>query len=464
MADIIFKNGLAYGSASGAQIIDMQYINMAAAKTNQVQAPQQVRPFDYGVLPWSPWGSNNLLPKEMVADIKSCGVLNAIVEGKSRFAVCQGMLPAIVKIDNNGQRIIEKILDGTEVNDFLDANNSFFNVFGWIKDYIAFSRMMARIVVTKKGDQIGILQRDDISEIRLSKKDQQSRINYAWHSAQWEKVRGETDDYLFKIPLLNPRNPYQDLVNRIQGGVKNREFNVMVSHPGWDEQYYPMPLWYAALKWVKIAQGIPEMKAVLFENNMRVKQLVIIYDSFWTEAFGDEWTDYTDEQKQEKRQRVYKDIDDFLVGSKNAYKSVFTAGYRDTDGKTYANIEFKPIEDTTKDGELLPDSAAANSEIAIAMLWNNAMTGGNQKAGQYSGNEGGSNVREASLMQTIIHEVERQGIRNIMNVVKLYNGWNKTYPGLDFIIPATILTTLDTGAGTKQAVTGNANPQDNGKN
>lgn len=223
-----------------------------------------------------------------------------------------------------------------------------------------------------------------------------------------------------------------------------------------------MPMWMSQILWIKIAQSVPEMKAVLFENNMRVKMVVIIYQDFWTESYGDDWDDYTDEQKMEKKKQTYKDIDDFLVGSKNAYKSVFTTGYRDTEGRTFANIEFKPIEDTTKDGELLPDSAAANSEIAFAMLWNLAITGGSQKEGQYQGNEGGSNVRESSLMQVIIHEVERQVVRSIMNVIKLFNGWNTKFPGLDFIIPATILTTLDTGAGSKQAVTGNANPKQDG--
>jgi hypothetical protein len=431
MGDVIFQNGIAYGKGSGARILDMQYINMAAAKNSEPARPiQQVKPFDWGVLPWSPWGTNNLLAKEMVYDIKTCGILNSVIEGKARFAVCQGILPAIIKTDNTGARHIDKVLDGTEVNDFLEANNSFLNTVGWIKDYVGFNRMMARIMLNRKGDLLTLIQRDDISETRLSKKDSRSRINHVWHSAQWEKVRGVEDPYLFKIPLLNPSNPSLDLQTRIDGGDSNREFNIMITHPGWDEQYYPMPLWYAALKWVKIAQGIPEMKAVLFENNLRVKQVVIIYESFWTEAFGDEWENYTDEDKEQKRKKVYKDIDDFLVGSKNAYKTVFTTGYRDTEGRTYANIEFKPIDDTTQQGELLPDSAAANSEIAIAMLWNNAMTGGNQKAGQYSGNEGGSNVREASLMQTIIHEVERQGIRSILNVPKFFNGWNKKYQGL----------------------------------
>jgi hypothetical protein len=461
MGDVIFKNGIGYSEHSGARYIDMQ----AATAMAPAKPVKQTIPYDQNqVLPWSPWGSNNLLGQEMALDIKTTGVLNGIIEGKSRFAISQGMLPAIIKTDTSGQRTVEKILEGTEVNEFLDANNNFFTTLALIKDYIGFNRSIARIGLRNKGDMITELRRADVTEARMARKDGQGNIRHVWYSAEWNRVKGESDKNVFKEPLLNPHNPYNELRQRMDNGDTNRWFSLMVTHPGWQEQYYPMPMWMAQHKWVKIAQGVPEMKAVLFENNMRVKMVVIIYETFWTEAFGDEWEDYTDAEKEERRKKVYKDIDDFLVGSKNAYKSVFTTGYRDSEGKTYANIEFKPIEDTTKDGELLPDSAAANTEIAFAMLWNLAMQGGNQKAGQYQGNEGGSNVRESGLMQVIIHEVERQMIRSIMNPIKLFNGWNVKYPGLDFIIPATILTTLDTGAGSKQVLTGNHNPQDNGKN
>jgi hypothetical protein len=461
MGNLIMKNGVVYGVGSEAVFIDM-----AAAQNMQPARPASIaRAYDQmNILPWSPWGSNNLLGAEMACDLKKTGVLHGIVEGKTRFSICQGVLPAIIKTDNTGQRIVDKILDGTEVNDWMDANNMFFTPLALMKDYIGFNRAIARLGIRSKGDYITTLLRADVSEARMAKKDSRGRINHVYYAADWTRVKGETDENLVKEPLLNPNNPYQDLSDRIKNGDRTRWFSMMVSHPGWQEQYYPMPMWMSQILWIKIAQSVPEMKAVLFENNMRVKMVVIIYESFWQEAFGDEWTDYTDAEKEEKRKKVYKDIDDFLVGSKNAYKSVFTTGYRDQDGKTYANIEFKPIEDTTKDGELLPDSAAANSEIAFAMLWNLAITGGTQKQGQYQGNEGGSNVRESSLMQVIIHEVERQVVRSIMNVIKLFNGWNTEFPGLDFIIPATILTTLDTGAGSKQAVTGNANPKDNGKN
>lgn len=456
---VVIKHGIGFSVESGAR-----YIDMAAAKEMEPARPiQQTLPAEtLNALPWSPWGKNNLLAQEMVVDIKTCGVLMGIIDGKSRFASCQGVLPAIVKPNEKGEMQVEKILWGTEVNDFLDMNNSFLQVFGWMRDYIGFHRGIGRIGLNRKGDSVVQMLRHDVSETRFAKKDGKGNVNDVWYSAEWDKVRGENDKRVFSEPLLRPNNPAQDLINRIDSGDKKRWFTVSATHPGWGEQYYPTPLWYAAYKWVKIAQGVPEMKAVMFENNLRVKYIVIIHDTYWANAFGqDTWKNYTTKQKEDARSKVYDSIDEYLVGSKNAYKSIFTTGYRDRDGKVWSEIEIKPVEDTTRQGELLPDSAAANSEIAFAMLWNNAMVGGNQASGLYESSQGGSNVRESMLMQVVIHEVERQQVKSILNVVKFFNGWNKKYPGLDFIIPATILTTLDTGAGSKQVMTGISKPKEN---
>jgi hypothetical protein len=451
-----FKNGVGYSEASGARYLDMGFIDLQGAKDMQpATSPKFSKPYDLAnALPWSPWGANNLLGADMAVDLKKTGVLNGIVEGKMRFSICQGVLPAIISYETSGKPVVEKILHGTEVNEFLDDNNTFFTIASLVKDYVGFNRSIGRLGLSRKGDKIVQLRREDVSSARMAKKDSRGDINHIWYSSNWSRVRNETDDLVWKEPLLDPFNPYQDLRNRIDNGDKTRWFSMMVTHPGWQEDYYPMPMWMAQILWVRIAQSVPEMKAVLFQNNLRVKMVVIIYENFWSENFGDAWDDYSDDQKEQKRKAVYNDIDEFLVGHKNAYKSVFTTGYRDSDGKTYANIEFKPVEDTTKDGELLPDSAAANSEIAFSLLWNLAITGGSQKAGQYQGNEGGSNVRESGLMQVILHEVERQVVRAFYHVIKRFNGWDKQFPGLDFIIPATILTTLDTGASTKQVLPG----------
>lgn len=452
------KHGIGYSAKAEASFIDI-----AAAKDLAPVRPisEPIKQEVLNSFPWSPWGSNNLLPLEMVADIKSC-LLYSIIEGRSRLATCQGMVPVITKIDTKtGQRIIDRYVDDSEINEWMEQNNTFLNTFGWIKDYVAFLRCMSRIMLNKKKNKIALIKRDDVVKTRFAKMDNKGKVNDIWYSAEWSKVKNEQSKYVFSKPHLNPANPYFDLQRRIKGGSKDVEFAMSATHPGFDEEYYPVPLWMAAIKWIKIAQAIPEMKAAMYENSIRAKMVVIIYELFWEKSYGASWTTLDEKKKEEYRKKIYDDIEKFLVGAKNAGKSIFTTGYRDRDGKTYSEIEFKPVEDMSKVGEYLPDSAAANSEISFSMLWNNAMTGGNQKDGPYQSDKGGSNVREASTLIVTTTEVERVVVKNKMNVVKHFNGWVKRLPGLDFIIPATILTTLDTGAGSKNVVTGNSNTDPN---
>jgi hypothetical protein len=61
-----------------------------------------------------------------------------------------------------------------------------------------------------------------------------------------------------------------------------------------------------------------------------------------------------------------------------------------------------------------------------------------------------------------MHEPERKNILRLYNLIKKYNGWDEQYKKtglkLEPIIPATILTTLDTGAGTKPVMLGGNQP------
>lgn len=405
------------------------------------------------MMPWANWGANNLLPQQMIVDIETCGILNAIIDGKARFAMCEGIVPVKMRTEG-GSKVIEKIYDDAELVDFLEMNNHFFQVFGWMKDMIGFGNAATRFMLNAEKNKIVLFQRDDITEIRYQKQDPTTgKIAKLYYSACWNLVAGPNDNRIFDIPLLDQNNPLKDLQEKAAAGIV--EHTMTFRYPGWGKHYYPIPLWYPTYKWVKIAQGVPEMKAAMFENNMRLKYKVTIFKEYWSHAYED-WEDVEDAERETRRNTLFDEIDRWLVGSKNAYKSIYVDGDYTLDGKEKQFIKIEPIEDTTKIGELLPDSAAANSEIAIGMLWNNAMQGGNQKSGLYSQNEGGSSVREATAMQVIIHELERKNVQRVMNVIKYFNGWNKDYPGLEFIIPGTILTTLDTGGSTKPVVTGGA--------
>lgn len=454
MGNVIMTHGIGYSEQSGARYFDMSAISSVDYRINN--PIKQAIPDDKVTgHPWSPWGKNNLLPMEMAEDIEATGILNSIVDGKARFAICNGAVPVITaKNKDTGVMEVKEYIDDNEILDFLDRNNTFFHLFGWAKDLLGMAQCVATYGLNRKKDpKIVSFERTDVVEFRYEKQNSKGIIENLWIAAEWNKIRGADDKRVFSVPHLNPNNPYLDLEQKVKGG-KGTQYAMTCRYPGWNRHYYSMPLWYAAYKWVKIAQGVPEMKAAIFENSIHVKYVVIIYEGYWTKAFGPDWKKYTEDQKKTKRKEVYDDIDKFLVGSKNAYKSIFANGYRDKDGKVYAEIEIKPVEDTMKEGKLLPDSAAANSEIAFAMHFNNTILGGNQASGPYDKSSGGSNVRESVLLQVILHELERQYVRRMLMVPAYFNGWKTKYPGLDFIIPATVLTTLDTGSGTKPVTNG----------
>ncbi len=450
-------NHIVYKQRSATAFIDMAAapgsnpVNFAPARELKSVMP----PEKYEFLPWAIWGSDNMLPKQMVTDIKTCGILNTIINAGARFGLGEGLDPIIVKREG-AKKSIEKYVDDPEILNFLEDNNANIQNFGWMQDLLAIGNMAGRFMLSKDGTKIVQFQRDDMAEVRLEKKDKQGRVNNLYYCAEWEKIASDKDERIFTVPLLDMNNPVADLRKKAEAGT--REVAFVFRYPTWMDHYYSNPLWYSQYKWVKIAQGVPEMKAAMFENNMRLKYIVTIFEEYWSNAYED-WDDIDDKEKETRRNELFDQIDSYLVGAKNSHKSLYIDGKFSLDGKPQAFIDVKPIPDSTVQGELLPDSAAANSEIAFAMLFNLAIVGGNQASGLYESSQGGSNVRESILMQIIIRELERMYVRKVYNIIKRFNGWDVKYPGLEFVIPATILTTLDTGGSSKPVVTGGIEPK-----
>jgi hypothetical protein len=440
--------GIAYRAEGEVMFIDMAASPGTTAARKLTATPAQQTFNSYS--PWSPWGTNNLFPQEMLADIESCGILNAIIDGKARFALCEGIVPAQVERDENGVKKVKKWINDKEINSFLRNNNHFFQCVGWFRDLFGMGNAAVQYMVNGERNKIIQFRRIDISEMRYQKEDPNNagKIDNVYLCSQWDKVSSAKDNRVKAIMLLDPNSPVEDLRKKIKSGIV--ETALTAKYPAWGKHYYSLPLWYAAYKWVKIAQGVPEMKAAMFENTMRLKYKVTIYPKYWGDAFPGQWDKFTDTEKEAKRNQLFDEIANFLVGTKNSGKSIFVDGqYDQISGKQYSNIDIEPIEDNTKQGEYLPDSAAANSEIAFAMLWNNALTGGNQASGLYEQSQGGSNVRESFLMQVLIHVFERELINYLLWPVAEFNGWTDKYENFEWVIPATILTTTDTGGSVK---------------
>ncbi len=414
--------------------------------------------FDY-----VPWGEDNLEPIRLAQEIADCGILNSIIESQSRLSLGKGVLWAYTTFDKNGSLVIDNIPALPELDEFMEENNHVFHELALMQDLIGFKHGAIRFVLNKARNKIALFQRDDITELRYQKMNDLGIVENAYLCAEWDKVPSINDKRVLTVPLLNPNGPLADLRDRVDGG-KDVTFMTTYKNPAWRRKYYPCGDWVANRHWMKISKQIPKMKEAMFNHNFRPRYLVTIYERFWENRFSEDasgkaWEDYTDSERDTARQKVYDDIDKHLAGVDNHGKAIFVDGYFDSiTGKAYSEIEIKAIEDQIKEGDMLPDSAAANSEIAFGMKYNPAIIGASLPSGPYTNSQGGSNVRESVTVQILIHEPERQMICNWYNLVKKFNGWDTTYKRDGFsltpVIPTTILTTLDTGKGTSQGVNG----------
>ena len=428
------------------------FITGLSGNPNQKDATQPIYEDLTSTNLWANWGGDNQLPVTMTKTIEGCGVLMSAIDGKARFGLGRGVKPfRIVETKPDGSEVLEP-LNNPEVEEWLEENDMFSQSFSLFKDMIAFGNYHGRLVFNNAGDKIGLFVRDDVTEFRYAK-EEDGIITKTFLCADWSKLPKASDRSLIETPLLPRIGPSMYLTNLLPEQRKAKTFAITGRIPGWNRHYYSMPTWYAAKKWVDIAMGVPDMKAAMFENNIRLKYVVIVYDEYWDLVYGSQWATFTPEEKQQKQEELFQSIDDWLVGSQNAYKSVYIPGkLNNVTGKGMQYIEIKPIDDNTKQGELLPDSAAANSEILFALMMNPALMGADTPGGPYSGGAGsGSNIREAALVQVMIQEFERQQISRILNIVKKVNGWPAD---IVWRFPGLVLTTLDTGKSTKEVQTG----------
>lgn len=465
-------NGVGISTYSGNRFLDLSaMLPETKAAMPPVTHPDETK---NGVEEWANWGTGNRLPIEMVEYIESTGILSGIIDHQARLAIGHGVKWAYTRDKVDGSKEIVEIADVPEIKDFMQWNNSFNHEFAWMKDQIGFANGVARFVLNDAKDKIVFFQRDDVTEMRYKKMNQAGVIDKIYLSAQWENIHAAKADgkILMDVPLLDFRAPLPDLIRRKKTLTR---FAMTFRYPSWLKKYYSMPLWWANLKWVKIARSVPDMKAHMYENSMRPKYLITIYTGFWEKVFLTDnkdgvktWQDYTEQEIQDKKNEVYDQIDKYLSGEENAGKAIFTDGEFDTvSGKEIKYITIEPIEDTTKEGGYLPDSAAANSEIAFSMRYNPSILGATMPSGPYTNSQGGSSVRESVAIQVISHEPERQNILAIYRLIRDFNKWNETYKkaglNLEPFIPATILTTLDTGSGSGSTIPG-AQPGNNNSN
>ncbi|MEO6850732.1 MAG: hypothetical protein ABI166_08875, partial [Mucilaginibacter sp.] len=154
-------------------------------------------------------------------------------------------------------------------------------------------------------------------------------------------------------------------------------------------------------------------------------------------------------QQKQKRGELLRDMEKFLSGNDNAFKSWINFFEYDKIGKAeYGHVIINEVPDTSKvDKEVLTQSAA-DTQILIAMGVHPTLFGaGALGSGQQR--SGGSDIRESKLVYDASLNLERNVVLEPLYLMRDFNGWDSD---IVFRVRDTVLTTLDTGAGTKKVL------------
>ncbi len=460
---LIIKDGIGYGRHT-------QAVFYTGADTGGKKFKNPVEAPDFAISEWSPWGDNNDEPASIADDIENVPVLSAGVEGQARLAIGQSVdMYLLVNKDKYGEEDLEWIGD-SQINDWVENNKPYQYSYQNVYNMMGYGWGATKFLLNGKRDYINRIKAADVHTCRMEKKDKYGVIKNLYQCGDWDNAPSKYDAAkMERIRLLEEDYELEELSSITSGYQFAMLHRILKNGRG----YYPKPLHRSAKAWVAISRSIPAIKNAINTNQLTIKYIVLIAETYWERIHGDKWQKFSDKEKEDTINKKYDEINKFLAGEINSGKSIIAGKYYDRKSEAWVpDIEIQVIDDKMKDGKMLPDSAAADKQILFSMFSNPAIYGSNLLGDGASGGAGsGSDIREATLVLMNLLQPERTNNLAVLDLVKKYNGWSKRLeversifavtdttktnlikkitPRLVWRYSAPVLTTLDKGGSTQ---------------
>ena len=439
---LLFTGRSVYGNTSGApeesQAIRKTGVFITDTKTNQNFT-------DISGIRLLSWGEANDFPQWADKIITSTGVLNTGLKFIRNLTMGQGIYACEIDgYDDKGNEILKPYSDKS-IHELLSSRRIRRYMEHSLRDYLKFGSGTVQFIPNIDGSKIVGLNPLNAYFWRLSERDKNG-FEKCVVSGKWPDFPAKGDFTV--LDVLPEYDPELELdIRRFEN--RQKESTVMVIRDSWsNKDTYSEPIWLACwlAGWISIAKSVPKYLQKVYKNSATWKWHIQIPYSFWDKAFPE--SQYDKKEDRENAISKYMDsVEDNLLGADNAEKPIFTNyAINELNGKVEEEWKITPLDNKSKEGDKLVTSAAANSEILFSLMINPNVMGAGMPGGAYAGNQGGSNIREAFLVNIANAWIDRQNILDPIEIMLRYNG----YLNVALRFRNTILTTLDTGAGTKK--------------
>lgn len=401
-----------------------------------------------GAVKLVPWGDNNEFPTKANNIIRAVGVLNTGLKFIRNFTLGQGIFPCrITGYEPNGNEILE-VIDDQDIINFCDSRMVRRYLEKILRDYLKYGCGVVQLLPNEDGSEMVGINTINAMWCRFSQA-KNGIVEKVMVSGKWPDTPANNEFEV--IDLLDDYDPTADLLRRQhEGKVAGKSIAMAVKDSWSSAEYYSEPIWLSAYLagWIDVAQTVPNFLKKAYQNQITWKWHVQIPYSFWDKKFPkDEYPDV--KARAADIESFMDEIEANLTGPDNADKPIFTFfDINPTNGKAEEQWIITSLDNKYKENDKLITSAAANSEILFSLMLNPNVLGAGMPGGTYAGNQGGSNIREAFLVNIANAWIDRHNILDPIETMLEYNG----IEGIQLRFRSTLLTTLDTGAGTQKTL------------
>lgn len=392
------------------------------------------------------WGRKNDFPNRAEELISSTSVLNTGLKFLRTVTLGQGLFPCrVTGFDEQGNETLQAI-DDDEIVSFVNSRMVRRYLEKASRDYFKFGCAFAEMIPGRKGfEMINVI---NAKYARLTLPNGYGDMECC-ASGCWPKApHGEYEKQARFLPCISDFYPEIEDGKKTLGTLVPAVFRIVDSWSNDDN--YGEPIWLPAyiLGWIEVAHLVPKFLQSAYKNQVTWKWHVQIPYSYWDKKFPE--NDYMDDPDRRKSdiQKFMDEVERNLTGAENAEKPLFTHyTVNEMNGRIEEEWKITALDNKYKGGENLVTSAAANSEILFSLMVNPTVLGATP-SGNYTTNAGGSNIREAFLVNIANAWVDRQNLLDPVRMVIRH----KFGIDVDIRFRNTVLTTLDTGAGSKRTL------------
>lgn len=424
------------------------------------------------------WGEDNRFPQNIINQMDGYGLGKEALNWKARMYFGGGIVPGKITGYTEGKGETFEPADlktHKEIYAFIHAPWFHKFMIEYLQDLSWFINAFPEIILSNDGQKIKKFVHQESCDCRLEQYNKEGFSPNVFISKFWgaskeqiarfnpeKPVQGLKEkttsmvnsldkSLIKKVAAIDPYNPV-DSLKKIASSLKSKNglksAILPVNFPSVGKTYYQLAAWDGSrlAGWIKIANKIPSLIQLMYEKAFMIKYHIEVPISYFHEKYGiAQWEEKTTEEKDDAKTELLESMDEFLTnedGGFNSFVSFF--GINQMNQNDFGRVKIAQIEDKSSLDKELVTGSAADQQFLISANINPTLFGA-ATIGTGQQRSGGSDIREAFLVYCAGLKLERQVMLAPLYLARDYNGWD---PDIVFRIDDTVLTTLDTGAGT----------------